>query len=106
MFIIYYYVFSFMLNACIDLITCCLILWFECSLKNTFKLRDRIEQLMSFVSRNKTRFASHLLILILKASYLTNLIQGIDSLIEGFRLFSSNGLRVRYFCELMIIIGF
>ena len=47
------------INVCFDLITLCLMLWFELSLKNIFELKNG-EHLMSFVSRDGARLVSRL----------------------------------------------
>ena len=54
-----------------------MMLLFELSLRNAFELRNGEEHLISFVSRDRARLVSHLLILVLKESHLVRLVKGL-----------------------------
>ena len=64
-------------------------LWFELSLGNAFELKNGEEHLMDFVSMDRTRLVSHLLILVLNASHLIRLVKGLIILSRDLDSFHS-----------------
>ena len=64
-----------------------MILWFELSLANAFEIRNGEEHLMGFMSRDRARFVSHLLTLVLKASHLVRLVNELIVWLRGLDSF-------------------